>query len=255
LTAALGLDALLARKELFFDPKCAMRTDAAPPILIIDDFYDDPDAIRQLALGLDYVSYVPPDPAIIGAELAALNANRTGRWMSSALVAYHGQPAAKPFFGARYNPEPLRLRLEEATGDAISKRSWSSAGDHWNGAFHLVEAGYGVGDGYIHHHYKPGDLEKRGWSGIVYLSPDAPPTAGTSIWQSRRSGRCVAAFGEAYERDADTFELAFLAENRFNRAVLFRESVWHRLEHGFGQGLDARLTQTLFFEVEPSSAN
>jgi hypothetical protein len=30
---------------------------------------------------------------------------------------------------------------------------------------------------------------------------------------------------------------------------LFRENVWHRLEHGFGHGQDARLTQTFFFAV------
>ena len=53
-----------------------------------------------------------------------------------------------------------------------------------------------------------------------------------------------------YRHDPSEFELAYLAENRFNRAVLFRENVWHRLEHGFGEGTEARLTQTLFFETD-----
>jgi hypothetical protein len=241
---ATSLDELLAHVDWF-----GSEGGNAPPILVIDDFYDEPDAIRRQALDGPFVSYVPPDPAIVGEELGAANAHRPGRWLSSALVAYHGRPAQTPFHGERLNPAWLRENLETAIGEPIDKASWPCAGDLWNGAFHLVEEGYGVGNGFIHHHFKPGDIEGRGWSGVVYLSPDAPPSAGTSIWRRKRSGRCVAGFGEAYEQDSAQFELAYLAENRFNRAVLFRENVWHRLEHGFGHGKAARLTQTLFFEV------
>lgn len=239
-----SLDELLAHRDWFGENFCAV-----PPVLVIDDFYDDPDQVRRLALDCRFVSYVPPDPDIVGAELGEAHADRPGRWLSSALVAYHGQPAQSPFHGSRFNPDWLRERLETAIGEPIDTDSWAHAGDHWNGAFHLVEAGYGVGNGYVHHHYKPGDLEGRGWSGVVYLSPDAQPSAGTSIWRRKDTGRCVGSFDEAYEQDAGRFELAYLAANRFNRAVLFRENVWHRLEHGFGHGNNARLTQTLFFEV------
>jgi len=46
-------------------------------------------------------------------------------------------------------------------------------------------------------------------------------------------------------------KLALMAENRFNRLVLFRENVLHRAEDGFGQtAQNARLTQTFFFHVD-----
>jgi hypothetical protein len=169
--------------------------------------------------------------------------------LSSAFVIYHGETAQKPFHGSRHNSEWLLHKLEGLVGEPIRRSSWDSGGDYWNGAFHLVERGFGIGEGVIHHHYKPGDLEDRGWSGVVYLSPDAPPTAGTSFWWNRATGRCVASFNEKYHFAPSEFELAFLAKNRFNRAVLFRENIWHRVEHGFGEGVEARLTQTLFFET------
>jgi len=240
---AASLDELLAHREWFGGP------DPLPPILVIDDFYNDPETIREQALNCRFVAYVPPDPTIVGREVGEANAYRPGRWLSSALTTYHGEQAENPFHGSRLNPDWLRERLEGVVGEPIDRESWLHAGDDWNGAFHLVEQGYSVGNGYIHHHYKPGDLEGRGWSGVVYLSPGAPASAGTSIWRRKSTGRCIAAFGEAYEQDASQFELAFLAKNRFNRAVLFRENVWHRLEHGFGSDKNARLTQTLFFEV------
>ena len=249
------LTEFLANKEWFEDPARPSGASPVPRVLVIDDFYPDPEAVRQIALNSDLAQYIPPDPAIVGDEIAEREAHRQGRWLSSAFVIYHGQLAQNPFYGSRHNPAWLREKLEAVVGEPIRRDMWESGGDYWNGAFHLVERGFGVGQGVVHHHYKPGDLEERGWSGVVYLSPDAPASAGTSFWRNRRTGRCVASFGEQYHRDPAEFELAFLAENRFNRAVLFRENIWHRVEHGFGEGSDARLTQTLFFEVAASGAS
>jgi hypothetical protein len=239
---------LLGHADWFADPG---RRDAAPvpSILVVDDFYADPEAMRAQALDRQFVQYIPPDPEIVGAEIAAANAHRRGRWLASAFVIYHGKLAERPFHGSRHNPESLRRRLEALVGEPIDEASWQSGGDHWNGAFHLVESGLELGKAVIHHHYKPHDVEGRGWSGVIYLSPDAPPSAGTSFWRDRRSGRCVAAYGTPYSFDKEDFEMAYVAENRFNRLVLFRENVWHRVEHGFGSGDQARLTQTLFFQV------
>jgi hypothetical protein len=247
---ASSLETLLAHKDWFSDPARDDASGAVPPILVLDDFYDDPDEVRRLALAKPYVQYIPPDPEIVGAETADRNAGRQGRWLSSAFVTYHGRPAENPFHGERFNPPWLREKLEQCVGETIIRESWETGGDHWNGAFHLVEGGFGVGEGIIHHHFKKGDLEGRGWSGVVYLSPDAPASSGTSFWRNRSTGRCVAPFGAPFHSDPDEFECVLRVENRFNRAVLLRENVWHRVEHGFGEGNAARLTQTFFFAVE-----
>lgn len=244
------MDDLLAHEDWFIDPARGTCDAVVPPIIVIDDFYDDPEGVRRLALGKRYVQYIPPDPEIVGPDIAARNAHRQGRWLSTAFVTYHGELAGAPFYGERHNPEWLRRKLEALVGEPIRESSWETSGDYWNGAFHLVENGFVPGEGVIHHHYKPGDLEGRGWSGVVYLSPDAPPSAGTIFWRHRQSGLCVAPFDAPFTTDISGFELALSVENRFNRAVLFRENIWHRVEHGFGEGKAARLTQTLFFEVE-----
>lgn len=246
------LEELLNRREWFADP--ARPVDAAPHVVTVDDFYADPHKVRELALKLQFVRYLPPDERIVGTELAARNAHRRGPWMTSAFVTYHGTIAEKPFYGERYNPPQVREALERLIGEKVREETWLTGGDYWNGAFHLLEEGFRVGDGVIHHHYKPGDVEERGWSGVVYLSPDAPASSGTSFWRERESGRCVASFGAEFQLDTRGFELVHTAENRFNRLVLFRENVWHRVEHGFARGAEARLTQTFFFETDTDQA-
>lgn len=102
-------------------------------------------------------------------------------------------------------------------------------------------------------HYRSGDVFPRGWSGVVYLSPDPQPWSGTSIWRHKDTNTCIASQGIRYYRGPETldhFDLAFLVENRYNRLLLFRENILHRVETGFGTGDDARLTQTFFFQTQ-----
>lgn len=216
---------------------------------MLDDFYPDPDAVRADALSRRFVRYGPPDPAILGEEAAAAARGSARPWFATAFLAYHGRPCENPFVGYRANPPELRDRLAGIVGEAVRAETWELGGDGWNGAFHLIEDGPDRGAGMVHHHYKPGDIATRGWSGLVYLSPDAPPEAGTSIWRERASGRCVAGFGARFDV-GDGFERVLRVENRYNRLVLFRENVLHRVEQSFGLGLDARLTQTFFFEID-----
>lgn len=250
---AANLDELLSNRDWFADPARIEDSHATPPVIVTDDFYDDPMTIRERALACRFVHYRPPDPKIAGPSIHAEYADTPGTWRSTAFVTHHGRALPAPFYGERLNEDWIRDKLEALTGEPIIRESWPTKGDYWNGAFHLVEEDYSVGAGSIHHHFKPGDLDRRGWSGLVYLSPDAPKTAGTTIWRKRMTGRCIATFDEPYARDESDFELACFVPNRFNRLVLFRENVWHRLEHGFGTGRDARLTQTFFFEVEDAT--
>lgn len=237
----------------FADPARDQAANRGPHLIVLDDFYPDPDAVRARALAQRFVQYQPPDPAIFGPGAEAASRGRTRPWFATAFLAYHGNPCANPFMGYRENPPELRERLAAITGDKVRAETWDLGGDGWNGAFHLIEDGPDRGAGLVHHHFKPGDLATRGWSGLVYLSPDAPPEAGTGIWRERASGRCIAGFGARFDEEAG-FDRVLAVENRYNRLVLFRENVLHRVEQGFGKGRDARLTQTFFFETEGPAA-
>jgi hypothetical protein len=95
------------------------------------------------------------------------------------------------------------------------------------------------------------------WSGVVYLSPNPPPWAGTSIWCHTDTGTCITSPGVRYYQGTDVrdhFDLALLIENRYNRLLLFRENILHQVETGFGTDPNtARLTQTLFFQTQRHS--
>jgi hypothetical protein len=248
-TFAHRLKALNDRTEWFRDISRSPEDNVGPFILVVDNFYPDPESIRTLALKQSFVQYSPPLPEQVGEDVAARYKGQTGLWLSSALFVFAGRVVRAPVTGFAYRPVTLRERLQEVVAETISEHTWEKGGDGWNGVFHLIDASWTLIRSSVHHHYKPGDVE-RGWSGLVYLSPDAPPSSGTSIWRDKATGLCIAPYGVKFEHDLPGFELVLLVENRFNRLVLFRENVLHRAEHGFSDGKNARLTQTFFFCTE-----
>jgi hypothetical protein len=245
---------LNAQTRWFNDPSRCAEDNVGPFLLVVDDFYRTPKAIRALGRKRPFVQYSPPLAEQVGEEIAAKYRHHLGTWSSTALSTFMGLTVLKPVEGFAYRPDSLRERLAQLLGESIPPVSWQTGGDRWNGVFHLIDGDWAAGRGSMHHHYKPGDVD-RGWSGLVYLSPDAPASSGTSIWRDKRTGLCVAGYGPKFDDDVRNFELALLVENRFNRLVLFRENVIHRAEHGFGYGKNARLTQTFFFCTELKTSN
>lgn len=245
-----SLAELNAKTEWFHDPN--RPPDAGPFVIVVDDFYPDPDQIRRIALSQQFFQYHPPTADQIG-EKASTFAGMEPCWFSTSLVRNMGEDVHNPQKGFRHNPPELRHRFEHLLNEPVTPNTWESMGDWWNGAFHLINQHWQARNAAIHHHYREGDVYPRGWSGVVYLSPDAPPWSGTSIWRHRDTGTCIASQGVRYYRGPDSrkhFELAFLIENRYNRLALFRENILHRVETGFGIGHTSRLTQTFFFQTK-----
>lgn len=241
--------------HLFSDPERSAEDNVGPYILVKDNFYRDPQSVRRLALEQRFFQYSPPLADQVGAEVAQAYATKfpdpRPAWLSSSLLRFRGQQVSHPQPGYRHAPAALRESIAELLGEDVTEETWDEMGDWWNGAFHIMRESWTPGRGSIHHHYKQGDVAPRGWSGLVYLTPDAPAEVGTTIWRDKTTGKCIAAKGAIFTQDFSKFELALLVENRFNRLVLFRENVLHRAEHGFGTTNEtARLTQTFFFHSE-----
>ena len=93
------------------------------------------------------------------------------------------------------------------------------------------------------------------YTGILYLTPDAPTLSGTGIYRHIKSN-VYENFGEINEIDKDTdessWELINFAGNVFNRLVIFRGCLYHRsVLPGFGHDkYTGRLTQTFFFNTQ-----
>lgn len=200
----------------------------AEDLLIIDNFYEDPDAVRSYALDLDYLPY-------------------RRSWFSSSLLNAEHQSCET---GVRLANQPIREELERLLSCRCDVSTWDVSGDGMNGAFHLKFKDYlPWASSAIHNHTGRDEDVRDGWSGLVYLNPDCDPSKGTSIWRHRKTGKCYSA-DCIYSFNLDEFESVLVVENVYNRLVMFRASIIHMGEEGFGyRRQDARLFQTFFFNA------
>jgi len=248
-----SVEELNAKREWFMDPSRSLRDNRGPFLIVRDNFYPNPLAIREIGLRQRFFQYSPPSEDIVSSEVFAPYRGQNPAWFSSAVLVFKGRPVDNPKVGYRHDPDSLRRVLSQLTQEEIPDELWSNSGDGWNGAFHYMNVNWRSEDAAVHHHYKCGDVFPHGWSGVVYLSPDAPKEAGTSIWIDESTGRCVAEYGKFFDYPSrnENLKIAYNVENVFNRIVLFRNNVLHRTENGFGLGKDdSRFTQTLFFVSE-----
>jgi glycosyltransferase involved in cell wall biosynthesis len=93
-------------------------------------------------------------------------------------------------------------------------------------------------------------------AGMVYLTPDAPVSCGTSLFAHKRTGLRnendfgdVDVFGETGFYDRTKFELVDTAGNVFNRLVLFDAKCIHSANEYFGTHItNSRLFHLFFFD-------
>ena len=97
------------------------------------------------------------------------------------------------------------------------------------------------------------------WAGVLYLTPNAPVTAGTGIFKFRDGTRTSAEMEargnkeiiDNHSQDYTKWELVDRVGNVFNRLVLFNSTQFHASLDYFGTCKeDARLFQVFFFSTE-----
>lgn len=198
-------------------------------IIIKDNFYNNPEYVRKLALDMNYIYYEP-------------------NWYSTSLKVRYGTPVENPIAGFKYNDENVIKLIEAAINCKVDLETWNSGGDDWNGAFHAKYEDEDHID-IIHHHYKSGDCE-NGYSGVVYLNPNPFSNTGTKIWKNKLTNSIHGDYGPFFVKPDENWEIYQHIENKFNRLVLFKGDVFHSGDAGFGNSLqNCRLFQTFFFNV------
>jgi uncharacterized protein YjbI with pentapeptide repeats len=199
-------------------------------IIIIEDFYEHPYHVRELALRSRYANIEATDYPGFGSQLAL------------------STPA-------------LRARFEEIIGARIVADNARFA---W-GSFRFVTAASGTRA--IVHADAAVD-----WAIMIYLTPDAPASAGTGFYRHKVTGftgpptdREARALGYADasefddrvirrdKRDLSKWELVQQVAPRFNRLVMFRGGeMYHAPLGGCGKDhRDARLAHIFFFNSVP----
>ena len=206
------------------DPAITGFKRSIPQIVVQDDFYSDPDAIRQLALDQEFAEH----------------------------PQYHkGLRTEKRFLFPN-----VKERFQELLGGA-EITTWIQ--DRQNGVFQYCTEN----DKVVYH------SDAQAYAAVVYLTPDAPLNAGTSLYRSKVTGlrrpptqedanRIGATVTELEEQtyrdkllDPKFWELVDTVGNVYNRLVIWDAKLIHAATSYFGQNANnGRLFQLFFFDVK-----
>lgn len=183
-----------------------MRTN----VIVVDDFYSNPDSVRQFALQQEF------------GQKGSYPGHRTNSFLNDSIK------------------ESLAQILRNAGGNVID---WNEE-DGGTGSFEMAMSS---DRSWIHtDHYNT-------WAGIVYLTPDAPLSGGTGLFQYKKNGALYANQVDApYEsQDYTKWQLCDIIANRYNRLALYRSDQFHTSLDYFGNTKEtARLFQLFFITTE-----
>jgi len=224
-------------------------------VVITEDFYERPDAIRASALSLRY--YYPYQ------SQQQLRAGVRPNWMTSRFT-----PATACPFKSSWD---IVHALEDLVGEEIDMDHWSrdfpldgegradaerlsrEHGCLWNCSFHVkLENQQPLGEG-VHNHVTDAwnSVGANGWTGLIYLEPQAPLEGGLKLWRNRD---CERDFDWMTPRE--NWDLVDDLGNVFNRLIMVRGNLPHSGAAGWGDRLDnGRLFQTFFFKVKQPHLN
>ncbi len=219
-------------------------------VVVVDDFYDDPDGVRRYALAQPI--YYPYQS---GADV------ERGRVRASWATTRYREADDCPFKSSA----ELIGKLEAAVGEPIDLADWRAGfplndegqaapdcdehthGSLWNCSFHFKpDVGQDLGEG-VHNHVTDrwNTVGPDGWAGLIYLTPDAPPRGGLKLWRNRDPRRRYDWLTPKAE-----WELIDDLGNVYNRLLLVRGDWPHSGANGWGTSWETgRMYQTFFFRV------
>ena len=157
-----------------------------------------------------------------------------------------------------YRTEEQRLKFERILRCKIDQKAWNDSPDT-HGCFQYCLPG----DKLVYH------CDLQTYAGIIFLTPDAPPECGTSLFRSKvnkvmrpddpfaikRTGKSeVELATEIFKNgfyDETQFELVDKVGNIYNRLVLFNGKNIHAASGYFGDSKEnGRLFQLFFFDIK-----
>lgn len=189
----------------------------------VDNFYEDPYSVRQLALSAEY---------------------------------FEGEGAVGSRTRKQFLFEGVKEKFEEIMGKKILDNTPNGMG--WfdggiNGRFQTCKAGTPL----VYH------CDSQMWAGMIYLTPDAPPQCGTTFFKHRKtgirhnfeidweSGQGLEVFNQKTFLDGTPYEMVDKIGNVFNRLVIFDGGLIHSASEYFGWDLESsRLFHMFFFNTE-----
>lgn len=179
--------------------------------MVVDNFYSNPEEVRNFALTLTYSEH-----------------------------DYH--PGKRTLtFANEMHKQHFQHVLQHVAGKIIYFPTLENPIDGvQNGAFQYTTAS---DRSWIHK-----DSYNTNWAGIIYLTPNAPVSAGTGIFELIDGDYANVS---KYCRDITKWKLVNNIGNVYNRLFLFRSDQYHMSMDYFGSTMeDGRLFQVFFFSTE-----
>lgn len=197
---------------------------------IIDNWYDDPYQVRELALDLLKNSKIDPRIPGIRSTYVPLNLLILNK---SKIENYLPQKIDETYW-IHFNCLNLNEVLDQINFDnplSLNGIPISNSGvvvD--NGRFQLITKKDKHWDAH---------QDTTEWAAVIYLTPNAPKNCGTSFYDK--------VFG---------INSILNIENIFNRCIIYKSKIPHKSTDHFGSdSFDGRLTQTFFFNLKEEWAN
>lgn len=182
-------------------------------LIIADDFYDNPDDVRNLALAQEF----------------SVRGNYPGMRTKSFL-----SDSVK---------EVINSLVSHAAG-GVTDWLLDENGDGYTGAFQICTAEDRT---WIHSDYN------NMWAGVCYLTPDAPISGGTALYMHKKTKErsSIGSIDHGEDaRDYTKWEVVDRIGNIYNRLILYPGSLYHASVDYFGKDLHSgRLFQTFFFNT------
>jgi len=199
------------------------------PTMVIDDFYESPDLVRDWALSQEFFK------------------GERGSWPGLRTELLHVS-----------NPELFNLTLKKLLF-VLKDYGYTEILDMQTG-FQIIEGSWGTG--WVHD-----DDPKLHVAGVIYLTPDAPVAAGTTIYADQpdfdgekytdlfmkdvfsKTPEERAQYSKYREEQKAHFTPTIKLGNVYNRCVIFDTRNWHSADNFFGDEIaNSRLTQVFFIK-------
>ena len=184
-------------------------------LITIDNFYSNVDEVRDFALSQEF----------------GVSGNYPGY-------------RTKSFINENIK-ENIQKILYQHVGKVIDWLDDDITSDGYSGSFQLTTS---KDKSWVHvdHH--------NDWAGIIYLTPNAPPSGGTGFFKSKIDGTYFSDsyyFPDYVYSDMNRWEMTYSVSNVYNRLILFRANQWHTSLDYFGDDMNTgRLTQVFFIKME-----
>lgn len=173
--------------------------------IIVEDFLDKPDIVRNSALSIDI--------------------SRQGKY-----PGFRSDRADDDY--VQYTKD----KIETAMHKSITNFTQDS---------HQFQLCYENAETWIH-------ADDSQWAAVLYLTPDAPVEAGTSIYRYVPTNEILPPKETVDIFDPEKWQIITMIGNVYNRLVIYKGDLFHRsFLPGFGATKNtARLTQVFFFDID-----